>query len=101
MPGFVPAKALPRETASLAAAIQPLEHQPPDRVIELPQGGAVVRHAEVIEMPPHLAGYRLPEVGQRTLVALLTQPLVDGYQGAAQSLLRGLALQAHQPPSAA
>jgi hypothetical protein len=83
MPGFVPAKALPRETASLAAAIQPLEHQPPDRVVNLPQGEVVVRHAEVVDMPTHLAGNRPPEVGQRTLVALLTQLLVDGYQGAA------------------
>ena len=83
MPGFIPAKALPRETASLAAAIQPLEHQPPDRMVKLPQGGAVVRHAEVVEMPTHLAVHRLSEVGQRTLVALLTQPLVDGHEGAA------------------
>jgi hypothetical protein len=52
-------------------------------------------------MPVQLARNRLPEVGSRALVALLTQPLVDGHQGAAQPPLRGLALQAHQPPSAA
>jgi hypothetical protein len=83
VPGVVPAETLPPETALLAAAIQPLEHQPPDRVVKLPQGEAVVGHAKVAEMPTHLAGNRLPEVGQLALVALLTQPLVDGQQGTA------------------
>jgi hypothetical protein len=68
MPGFIPAKALPHETAPLAPAVQPLEQQLPDRMVKAPQGGAVVGDAKVVEMPTHLARDRLPEVGHHALV---------------------------------
>ncbi len=54
---------------------------------------AVVSHAKVVEVTAHLARYCLPEVGEGLHIALLTEPALDLHQGAAQSLLRGLALQ--------
>jgi hypothetical protein len=100
IPRFAAAGALPRETAPLAAAIQPIEGQLPDGVVKARRGPAVVRHAKVVEVAAHLARDCLPEVGQLVRMALLAQPLVHGHQGSAQPLLRGLALYSRQPSAA-
>ena len=84
---------LPRETAPLAAAVQPLEEESVHRVFKARERAAVVGHAKVVEVTTHLARHCLPEVGERLHIAFLTEPAIDLHQSASQSLLRGLALQ--------
>jgi hypothetical protein len=54
MPRLIPTEALPRETAPLTAAIQPLEQQPSHRMLKAVQCTAVVGDAKVVEVPAHL-----------------------------------------------
>jgi len=94
--GIAP-EAFPRETAPLAATIQPFEQEGMDGLFETVEGAAVVRHSKVIEVASHLPHDRLPEVREGPCIALLVEPLREVLQSAAQPLLGGLALQAHQP----
>src|SRR5215216_1330463 len=86
-------EALPGETALLASAIEPLEHQPLHGPRKAVQRRAVIGHAEIIEVTPQLAAHRLPKVGEFACVALLAEPAINLHHGAAQSLFRRLALQ--------
>jgi hypothetical protein len=51
-------EALPGETASLASAIEPLEHQPLHGPRKAVQRMAVVGHADIIEVTPYLGPVR-------------------------------------------
>ena len=93
MPCHVPAKMLPRETASLATAIQPLEQEFMYRPFKAIQGAAIVGHPKVVEVATHFTPYRVPEVGELPRVTLLAKPAIELHQGTPQSLLRGCALQ--------
>jgi hypothetical protein len=93
MPTTVPPEALPRETAPLAAAVQPLEQESVHRMFEAIERAAVVGHSKVVKVAAHLARQCLPKVGEGLRIAYLAEPAIDLHQGASQSLLRGLALQ--------
>ena len=93
VPCHIPTETLPRETASLAAAIQPLEEEAMDRSLKAAQGAAVVGHSEVVEVSTHFTPDRVPEVGEFPRVALLAKPAIELHQRATESLLRGFALQ--------
>jgi hypothetical protein len=93
MPFEILTETLPRETASLATAIQPLEEEAVDRSLKAAQGAAIVGHPKVVEVSTHFTPYRVPEVREFPRVALLVKPAIELHQGASQSLLRGFALQ--------
>ena len=89
----VPPETLPRATAPLAAAVQPLEEESVHRMFEARARAAVIGHAKVVEVTAHLTRQCLPEVGEGLRIAGLTEPTIDLHQSASQSLLRGLALE--------
>jgi hypothetical protein len=60
MPVEVPAEALPCKTASLAPAIQPLEHEMMHRALKDVKGTAVVGHPKVISVQLIPRGRRVP-----------------------------------------
>src|SRR5262249_41291002 len=99
MPRLIPTETLPRETAPLTAAIQPLKQPLAHRMLKAVQCTAVVCDPKVVEVPAHLAPHGLPELGELPLVPFLAQPLVDGDDCPPQTLLRGLTLQPHLPPA--
>src|SRR5262245_11539547 len=84
--GIAP-EAFPRETAPLAATIQPFEQAGMDGLFETVEGAAVVRHSKVLEVASHLPRDRLPEVREGPRIALLAEPLREVLQSAAQPLL--------------
>src|SRR5206468_2497346 len=89
MPFEILTETLPRETASLAAAIQPLEEEAVDRPLKAAQGAAVIGHSKVVEVPTHFTPHRVPEVREFPRVALLAKPAIELYQRTTESLLRG------------
>jgi hypothetical protein len=93
MPCDIPTKTLPRETASLAPAIQPLEEETVDRSRKAAQGAAVVGHPKIVEVSTHFTPHRVPEVREFPRIALLAEPAIEFHQRATESLLRGFALQ--------
>jgi hypothetical protein len=93
MPFEILTELLPRETASLATAIQPLAEEAVDRPLEAAEGAAIVGHSKVVEVPTHFTPHRVPEVREFPRVALLAKPAIEIYQCATESLLRGFTLQ--------
>lgn len=65
----VATEALPGATASVASAMEPREHHPLHGPLKAVPRRAVIGHAAIIEVPPHLAAHRLPEVGECVCVA--------------------------------
>src|SRR5919201_1958190 len=100
MPGEVPADALPCETASLAPAIQPLEHEMVPLTLNEGKGTAVVGPPNLGEVASPLLCDRRPEVGELACAACLSEPLLELHHGTSPSLFRGLALQACLPTPA-
>jgi hypothetical protein len=92
MPFQILTETPPRETASLAPAIQPLEEETVDRSLKAAQGAAVVGHPKIVEVSTHFPPHRVPEVREFPRIALLAEPAIELHQGATQSLLRGFAL---------
>jgi hypothetical protein len=64
-----------------------------NRSLKAAQGAAVVGHSKVVEVSSHFTPHRMPEVREFPRVTLLAKPAIEFHQGAAQSLLRGFALQ--------
>ena len=67
----VPPEALPRKTAPLAAAVQPLEEESVHRMFKARERATVVGHSKVVEVAAHLARQILPEVGELPGIVLL------------------------------
>ena len=72
---MVPFKALPCETTSLTAAVQPFVEKLYDLVTKKSQGSTVVGHPIVVEVSSHLARYSSPDLRQLPHVAIVFQPL--------------------------
>src|SRR5215470_10367358 len=87
MPFAILTELLPRETASLAPAIQPLEEETVDRSLKAAQGAAVVGHPTIIEVSTHFPPRRVPEVRELLRIAFLVKPAIELHRGATQSLL--------------